>query len=153
MATQPNTPAPAPVATTTTAPKAPKLAAPAAATLPPANVVAAPAKGRTVTVAAVVGGSYAVQCAAPNGSGAPGQPATVTLPYSVPPWAGATGAPVTLAVCSVAPNWLGTNGLPLLATAYASAGGTVVVQRHPGGCKVTAYPAGMAGCGLTMVAL
>jgi hypothetical protein len=129
--------------------------APAAGTLPAANVTHAPAKGRTATLAGVVGGTYGVAVAPPNGPGAPsgGTTGPVVLPYKVPAWAGAPGAPCTITVASTAPNWLGCNGLPLLCTVYHSPAGVVVVQRHAGGCKVNAYPAGMAGTGIAVVGM
>lgn len=143
-----------PTTTTTTAPApvAPAGNAPAT-TLAPTAVHAAPSKGKGVATTAVVGNTYGIAVAVPNGAGAPGAPATVVLPYAIPGWAGAPGASVACTLASVAPNWLGTNGLPLLCTVYASAHGSVVVQRNGNGVKVNAYPANMANCGLAVVAL
>ena len=110
--------------------------------LPAAAVVAAPAKGRTTTMAGAVGATYGIACTMPAtaGTGAAGAAATVVLPYSLPAWAGKPGAPVTVVVASTAPNWLGRNGHPLRCTVYASPAGCVVVQPHTKGVQVNAYP-------------
>ena len=139
MANKPNTPAKG-------------NTAPATVPLPPANVVACPAKGRTTMLAGMVGGTYAVAvpAPAPAGTGAAGTPATVLLPFTLPAWAGAAGAPVAVVVASMAPNWLGRNGHPLRCAVYASPAGAVTVQPHAKGVQVNAYPAGLPGCGITV---
>ena len=136
----------APIAASPAPEKAPVV--PAAGTLPPTSITAAPAKGKSVTIAAVVGATYGVAVAVPNGAGAPGTSATVVLPYRVPAWMGKEGSAVSVKVASVAPNWLGMNSLPLMCTVYHSTEGSVVVQREPAGCKVNAYPNGLSGSGL-----
>ena len=129
-----------------TAAKAEKPAA-TGVVLAPATVVPCPAKGRTATMAGVVGGTYGVSCPLPA------RAATVVLPFQLPSWAGQAGAPVTVVVASMAPNWLGRNGYPLRCTVFTSPHGAVVVQPHNRGVQVNAYPNGLPGCGIATVAL
>jgi hypothetical protein len=152
MATKPNTPATAPVATVpATAPApAPAPAAPAAGTLPPPaapnGTRAAPwpcpgSKGRATPVLCIVGTVHYVSVPMPGGTPA-------VLPFVVPPaLAGGAPAGTTRTVHLGAPAlwWLGANGTPLQLHVVACPAGAVAVRMVAGKLLANPYPLGYGG--------
>ena len=111
-------------------------AEPTAKTLASASIVAAPAQGRTIKMAGIVGETYGIAVTVPGGT----ENVTKVLPFLVSEMFGKAGSPVQIIVASVAPNWLGMNGRRLKACICHSPDGSVAVQRHQNGVQVNAYP-------------